>query len=86
MIKSAQKLGLSKIAAEKLVKQTIYGSAKMILNSDKSADQLIREVASKGGATESALAVLNQNKNLEKIINQAIKSAYKKAKTIAEND
>jgi pyrroline-5-carboxylate reductase len=80
MIEAAIELGLDKKSAEKLVKQTICGSAKMALQYDEDLESLIESVASKGGTTEAALQVLHKNDQFKNIIFDAIKAA--KARSI----
>lgn len=46
---------------------------------------LIESVASKGGATEAALEVLNQNSQLENLFQKAIKKATTRSKLLAKN-
>jgi pyrroline-5-carboxylate reductase len=79
MIEAAVKLGLDKKSAEKLVEQTIYGGAKMALQSNNDLEELITSVASKGGTTEAALDVLHKNNQFKKIIFDAVKSANNRA-------
>jgi len=67
-----------------LVKQAIYGSAKMALQSDQDLESLITSVASKGGTTEAALKVLYKNNQFKKIIFDAIKTANKKSINLAK--
>jgi pyrroline-5-carboxylate reductase len=55
MIEAGTKLGLDESTAAILVKQTMLGSFHLMNSSDKSLDQLIKAVASKGGTTEAAL-------------------------------
>jgi pyrroline-5-carboxylate reductase len=56
-----------------LVKQTMLGSFHLLNTADKSLDELIKAVASKGGTTEAALTIFNEahvGENLQKgIIN-----------------
>ncbi len=79
MIEGAIKLGLDKKSAEKLVEQTIYGSAKVALQSEDDLEDLIKSVASKGGTTEAALEVLQKDSQFKKIIFDAIKASNKRA-------
>ncbi len=79
MVESAVELGLDKKSAEKLVEQTIYGSAKMALDSNEDLENLIESVASKGGTTEAALGVLHKNNQFKKIIFDTVKAANRKS-------
>jgi pyrroline-5-carboxylate reductase len=55
MIEAGKKMGFEESVAALLVKQTMLGSFHLINTADKSLDELIRAVASKGGTTEAAL-------------------------------
>ncbi len=84
MIESAVSLGLNKKDAEKLVEQTIYGSAKMALDSSEDLEDLINSVASRGGTTEAALDVLYKNNQFKKIISSAVAAANKKSISLSK--
>lgn len=84
MIESAVSLGLDKKSAEKLVEQSMYGSAKMALQSDENLENLTASVASKGGTTESALNVLKQNNQFKNIIFEAVKAAKERATELSK--
>ncbi len=60
MIEAGKSLGFDEATAATLVKQTMLGSFHLINNADKSLDQLIKAVASKGGTTEAALATFQE--------------------------
>lgn len=55
MIEAGRQMGFSDAVAGLLVKQTMLGAYHLINTSDKSLDDLIQAVASKGGTTEAAL-------------------------------
>ncbi|ACT94722.1 pyrroline-5-carboxylate reductase [Dyadobacter fermentans] len=55
MIEAGKQMGFEESVAALLVKQTMLGSYHLINNADKSLDDLIKAVASKGGTTEAAL-------------------------------
>lgn len=61
MIESAQNMGFSQSEAELLVSQTFTGAVDLYNKSDLSCQEWIGKVASKGGTTEAALRVFNQN-------------------------
>jgi len=73
---SALKLGFSKKLSKEIVQQTALGSIKLLLNSNKTSEKLLKSIAVKGGTTEAAIKQFNQNNITKKIINSAIKSAY----------
>lgn len=81
--KTAQKLGLNKFLAEKLVNRTIFGSGKMLLESNLSAEKLREAVTSKGGTTEQAIKVF-KSKKLENIFHQAVKKAKNRAQQLSK--
>lgn len=79
IIDAAQKIGLSKDDAQYLTKQTILGAAKM-LQENNNIDELINNVTSKGGTTQAALEQFNNpDKSLQKLTQEAVKSAFKRA-------
>ena len=55
MIEVGKQMGFEESVSALLVKQTMLGSYHLINNADKSLDDLIKAVASKGGTTEAAL-------------------------------
>lgn len=55
MIEAGKQMGFEENVAALLVKQTMLGSYHLINTADKSLDDLIKAVASKGGTTEAAL-------------------------------
>ncbi|MQP52514.1 MULTISPECIES: pyrroline-5-carboxylate reductase [unclassified Flavobacterium] len=74
MIESAIKLGFSPSEAEFLVSQTFSGSVQLQNRSKLSNEEWIHRVASRGGTTEAALSVFNQNE-LQEIVIEGIQSA-----------
>jgi pyrroline-5-carboxylate reductase len=73
--------GIDRKVAEDIVKHTILGSGKLLLNSDKSAEVLRKEVTSKGGITEQALNTFTES-GLESTIVKALESAYEHGKKL----
>jgi pyrroline-5-carboxylate reductase len=55
MVEAGRQMGFEEGVANLLVKQTMLGAYHLINNADKSLDELIKAVASKGGTTEAAL-------------------------------
>ncbi|UGS20267.1 pyrroline-5-carboxylate reductase [Flavobacterium cyclinae] len=78
IIESAIKLGFTASEAEFLVSQTFSGSVQLQNRSKLSNEAWIQRVASKGGTTEAALSVFNQNK-LQQIVIDAIEAANLRA-------
>jgi pyrroline-5-carboxylate reductase len=60
MIEAGKQMGFDEATAAMFVKQTMLGSFHLINNANKSLDDLIKAVASKGGTTEAALSVFNE--------------------------
>lgn len=74
MVEAGKQMGFDQHTAEMLVKQTMLGSFHLLNTADKSLDELIKAVASKGGTTEAALTVFNETgvgENLQKGIVKA---------------
>lgn len=81
MIKTGVEMGIDENLSSLLVKQTMLGAYHLINNSEKSLEDLIKDVASKGGTTEAALKKFN-DKNLKEIINSGILAAENRAKEL----
>ena len=76
------KQGLSNEDAKKLAVNTMIGSGKMIFeNSDKSLDELIAAVCSKGGTTIEAINDFNDN-GLCTITDEAVSACVKRAEEL----
>ncbi len=82
LIEAAYEMGMKVEVAKKIVYQTAFGSGKVIIQSQEDPEVLIERVASKGGTTEAALKVF-QKQGLGKIIQDAVKAAYKRSKEIS---
>ena len=76
--KAAEELGLSPDIAHLLTLQTAFGAARLSTESKQSFQELIQEVASPGGTTEKALAVLEKN-NIYNIFKQVLSAAQERA-------
>ena len=74
--------GLSKEDSEKLVLQTLIGSAKMINDSDLSVTDLIRMVTSPNGTTERGLFSLDEN-NFDSILEECLTETVNRAKELS---
>lgn len=78
MVEEGMKQGLSEDVATKLVNQTVIGSAIMLRESGRSADELISMVASPNGTTEAGLKSLDIN-DFDFAIKSAIDKAYSRS-------
>ena len=76
--RAGEKLGMNYDKALLLSIQTAIGSAKMALNREISMEQLISNVATKGGCTAVGVDCMNEN-NTEKLFYDVIKSTTQKA-------
>ena len=79
MASAAAELGLEEKDAISLALQTLKGSAKVLEQSGKTADELIAMVSSKGGTTVAGINAMEQNN-----FNGAVKSAVVAAKKRSE--
>jgi len=82
MIETASELGLKRKDAEQLVMKTLSGSARFLMQENTDPLDLIRKVASKGGTTEAALSVFDEN-NLPTIINKAMIKARDRSEELS---
>lgn len=78
LVEAGVKNGLTYEDSLKLSVNTMIGSGKMILNSDKTLDELIQAVCSKGGTTLEAMKVFTEN-GLDKITSDAVDACIKRA-------
>lgn len=83
MLAEAHAQGLSDEQAENLIYSTMSGAAKMLKQSELSAQQLRRNVTSPGGTTAAALATL-EKQNVAMSFREAIRSAVKRGRELAE--
>lgn len=81
MIKAGIEMGIEENLSKLFVKQTMLGAYHLINNSDKSLEELIKDVASKGGTTEAALKTFEDN-SFKEILKQGILNAEKRAKEL----
>ena len=78
LIDAAAGIGLNRRDAERLVLQTMLGSAHLLEKSGRPAAELRRSVTSKGGTTERALEAFEKG-NLTQLVYEAVKAAYQRA-------
>lgn len=86
MIKSATELGLEESIARKMVVQTAKGAsilADTALAEGKGPKELREKIVSRGGTTEAALKTFAEA-DFEKIVNDAMKNAHKRAAELAK--
>lgn len=81
MIDAAVHIGLRRDQAEKMVKQTLFGSALYARESERHPAVLRNEVTSPGGTTAEALRVLEEAA-VRAAFTDAIEAAYDKAKAL----
>ena len=79
LIKACGRLGFTKNESRRLVEKTFSASALLARTGDYST--LVKKVASKGGTTEAALKVFRK-RNFDKIVSEAVRAAYKRAKEL----
>jgi pyrroline-5-carboxylate reductase len=78
MIDTGVALGLDPHVAAALVKQTMLGSFHLMEHADRTPEELIRAVMSKGGTTEAAFRVLEAG-DLAGVLRRAIEAASDRA-------
>jgi pyrroline-5-carboxylate reductase len=84
MIEAGKAMGLDEGVAAMLVKQTMLGSFHLINQAEKSLDELIIAVASKGGTTEAAFKVF-ENSKVGFHLQDAIFNAEARAKELSKS-
>ena len=84
MIAASEAEGLSKEVSEKLVIETIYGSAKLLKESGQSAQELRQAVTSPAGTTAAAIDVLIENAATFELMRKAIRAAAHRSKELGK--
>jgi len=80
---AAVKLGIPQDDALKLAKQTVLGAAQLAVSSEKNPSELRKDVTSKGGTTEAALNVFEQEKLAERFI-RAVEAASRRGEEMGK--
>ena len=81
--RAGEKLGMEYEKALLLSIQTAIGSAKMALNRDISMEELVSNVATKGGCTRVGVDVMEE-KNIDNIFDEVIAKTSQKAHELGE--
>lgn len=82
-VDASKRLGFHNENATKMFCKTLIGSANMILNSEKSIDELIKMVTSPNGTTERALNAFYENEFCE-IVYKAMKACADRADELSK--
>lgn len=83
LIEAGVDMGLSESVSAVLAKQTMLGSFHIINNGQKTLDEFITSVASKGGTTEAALKTFNEHQTGEVIV-KALQNAKIRAEELSD--
>jgi pyrroline-5-carboxylate reductase len=83
MVEAGKQMGFDEAVSSMLVKQTMLGAFNLINNANKSLDDLIKAVSSKGGTTEAAFSVFTDNK-IGEHLESGILRAEKRAKELSK--
>lgn len=83
LVEAGVEVGLSEEEALPLVTQTVFGAAKLLLETGESPAILREKVTSPGGTTAAGLKVFEQT-DLRKIIKDAVKAAVARAKELSK--
>ncbi len=84
LIDAGEKVGLDHIAARSLALQTVFGAAKLALNSERSPAELREQVSSKGGTTVAGLAQLEAG-GLRDLVARAVDAATRRSRELGES-
>lgn len=83
MMEKAIELGFSSSEADFLVSQTFLGSSRLHIGKEFTLYEWIERVSSKGGTTEKAFGIFEENK-VKKSIQRAVQGAYERAVELGE--
>jgi len=78
IVDSAASLGIDSDTALAMAANTMLGSAFMLLNSGRSAADLVEQVSSRGGTTVAALSAFDDY-HFENMVNEAVLRCTKRA-------
>ncbi len=82
MINASISMGFSPAQARALVAETLAGSATLLMNTDKTPEQLANEVMTPNGTTERGVKALRENK-ISDIFSEALRAAGSRAKELS---
>jgi len=82
LIRAGVAAGLDEALAKKLAIQTVFGAAKLLVESGEEPESLRRKVTSPGGTTEAALKVLGEGRLVE-LFTEAISAAQKRSRELS---
>ena len=82
LTKAGINAGLEEKIARELALKMANGSLHLAGKSPETFEKLRQNVTSKGGTTEAALSILMQKNGLEKLLDEAVQAAIKRAKTL----
>ena len=80
---AGRELGLAEETAYLLALQTVFGAAKMALESQEDATTLRQRVTSPGGTTERAINTFHEG-GFEKLVSKALHAAAERSRELAE--
>jgi len=83
LIEGGVKQGLSRDVASELALQTALGTAKLLLESGMSTNELINMVSSPGGTTVAGRKVL-ENSNIKEILKKTVEAAAKRSRELGK--
>jgi len=84
LIDAGEAAGLPREAAEQLATQTVYGAAKLALESDSGPARLREQVSSPGGTTLAGLAALDEG-GFREILARAVAAATRRSVELGED-
>lgn len=85
LLEAAEQQGLPPALAERLVRQTVYGSAVMLKGDPRSPGALKQAVASKGGTTQAGLEILEAQTGLPALLANAVSAAHQRAAALGSD-
>lgn len=83
MAEGGVSLGLKKDVADLLARQTMFGTAKFLVESGFELEPFIEGVATKGGTTAAGMVELDKNKTFKDIVAKTLSAAAKRSSELA---
>ena len=85
LVRAGVAAGLSEDLSRRLALATAAGSSRMALESDETAEELRRRVATPGGATSAAMKVLLEGDRLDGLLRESVEAAKKRSKELGKD-
>ena len=85
LVRAGVSAGLSEDLSRQLGLATAAGSSRMAIESDETAEELRRRVATPGGATAAAMKVMLEGERLDRLLRESVEAARARSKELGKD-